>query len=265
MTRYYLLDHPPASQQFYPPPRANGLTGGVVIHTTESPAQPVGADDGAVSVAGFISRRSDPGSYHCIVDSGSTVLLLPDNYTAFHVAANGYNSRTWGISFACRSTQLDVNAEWTKRAMRQAAAAIVGFWTRNGFDPVAAAVMRPAADVLNRPGLTTHGDAQPWDRSDAWTRHPQRLALEALLLAEIAAIVNPPVPEEDDDVKPLEMWRDPATGSIWLFWTGPWRTGLKTTDDVRMYQMAGVPFRGDFPDKAFGDVKLRNTQWVKTG
>ena len=264
MTRYYLLDHPPASQQFYPPPRANGLTGGVVLHTTESPKQRIGADNGAINIAGFISRRSDPGSYHCIVDSGSTVLLVPDNYTAFHVAANGYNSRTWGISFACRSTELAPDDEWTQLAMKQAAAAIVAFWQRNRFDPAACAVMRPAPDVLNMSGLTTHGDAQPWDRSDAWTRSPHRLGLEALLLAEIAALVNPPVPEEDD-MKPLEMWRDPATGSIWLFWTGPWRTGLKTQEDVKAYQMAGIPFRGDFPTTEFGAMKLRNTQWVKTG
>jgi hypothetical protein len=148
--------------------------------------------------------------------------------------------------------------------MKQAAAAIVAFWQRNRFDPAACAVMRPAPDVLNMPGLTTHGDAQPWDRSDAWTRSPHRLGLEALLLAEIAALVNPPVPEEDD-MKPLEMWRDPATGSIWLFWTGPWRTGLKTQEDVKAYQMAGIPFRGDFPTTEFGAMKLRNTQWVKTG
>ena len=137
MTRYYLLDHPPASQQFYPPPRANGLTGGIVLHTTESPKQRIGADNGAINIAAFISRRSDPGSYHCIVDSGSTVLLVPDNYTAFHVAANGYNSRTWGISFACRSTELALDDEWTQLAMKQAAAAIVAFWQRNRFDPAA--------------------------------------------------------------------------------------------------------------------------------
>ncbi len=60
---YYLLDNPPASSQFYPS-RNNGWQGGIVIHTTEG----VGGYDSAENTAAFISRRSDPGSYHVITD-----------------------------------------------------------------------------------------------------------------------------------------------------------------------------------------------------
>jgi hypothetical protein len=85
-----------------------------------------------------------------------------------------------------------------------------------------------------------------------------------MLIRGILENVNPPSPE-DDEMKPVEMWRDPKDGSIWLFWTGPWRTGLKNQEDVKAYQAAGVPFRGDFPNAEFGAQKIRNTQWVKTG
>ena len=93
---YYLLDNPPASRQFWPS-RNVPMTGGVVLHTTEG----VGGDDSAENTARYISTRSNAGSYHCIVDWNSTVFLMPDDYTAFQVAADGYNSRCWGIALAC--------------------------------------------------------------------------------------------------------------------------------------------------------------------
>jgi hypothetical protein len=240
------------------------MTGGVLIHTTESIMDDVGPDTGAENVAAFIARRNEPGSYHAIVDADSTVFLMPDSFTAFHCEVSGFNSQTWSISFACRTTDLNVEHPWTQAAVARAATEIKDFWLRNGFNVLASATFVPAQATLQAAGLTTHGEAQPYNRSDAWTRHPQRPQLEAMLLQGILKGINPPTPE-DDDMKPLEMWRDPATGSIWLFWTGPWRTGLKTQEDVKAYQTAGVPFRGDFPTTEFGAMKLRNTQWVKTG
>lgn len=211
---YYLLDNPPATQQFHPS-RASNLTGGVLIHTTESIMDSVGPDTGAENVAGFISRRSDYGSYHCIVDSDSAVPMMPDHYTAYHCGQAGYNSRTWGISFACRTTDLDVNSEWTRKAMKFAAREIVAFWKRNGFDPMVAARFIPAIQTQSSPGMSTHGEAQPSDRSDAWTRHPQRAGLEALLLVEMAKINGSnPEPDEDDDMKQV-MIRDDRTGAVW--------------------------------------------------
>jgi hypothetical protein len=93
-----------------------------------------------------------------------------------------------------------------------AARAMVGFWSGNGFDPLAAARWIPAADTRTMPGITTHGDAQPADRSDAWTKHPQRPALDALLISYIQQIVEP-TPEEDD-MKQI-MIRDDRTGVVW--------------------------------------------------
>lgn len=211
---YYLLDNPPVQQQFYPS-RPRPLSGGVLIHTTESIMDNVGPDTGAENVAGFIARRNDYGSYHVIVDSDSAVALVPDSYVAYHCGAGGYNGVTWGISFACRTTDLDVNSEWTRKAMANAAREIAGFWQRNNFDVATASQFIPALQTQSRPGMSTHGEAQPGDRSDAWTRHPQRAGLEALLLVEIAKVNGSnPEPDEDDDMKQV-MIRDDRTGAVW--------------------------------------------------
>jgi len=196
---YYLIDNPPASRQFWEG-RNNAMTGGVVLHTTEG----VGGDDSAENTAGFISRRSDPGSYHCIVDWNSTVYLIPDDWTAFQVAADGYNSRCWGIALACRSSELDIN-DWNTNVMiDRAGQAIVEFWRRNGFDPVVSNDWI-GTGVLDRAGLCQHGEAQPWDRSDAFVGHPQQFGLGLLLNEAINrhAGAYAPVPPPEPVPAPL--------------------------------------------------------------
>jgi len=235
---YYLLDNPPATQQFYPS-RANKLTGGVLIHTTESIMDSVGPDTGAENVADFIRRRSDYGSYHVIVDSDSAVALMPDSYTAYHCAANGYNSRTWGISFACRTSDLSPDSEWTKRAMKNAAREIVAFWQRNGFDPKASARFIPAIQTQSSPGMSTHGEAQPADRSDAWTRHPRRAQLEALLLTEMAKLNGPGTTDPEEDEMKSVIVRDPRSGTMWHV-CGNTRYKLFAQSEVDALRFLGV-------------------------
>lgn len=183
-TGFYLLDHPPARAQFYDRRNA-ALTGGVAVHTTESIIDTVTIDTGAENVAAFIARRGDAGSYHVLVDSDSTVPMVPDSYTAFHIAASGHNSRTWGIAFACRTTDLDPDHPWTRAAFKRAAVEIVGFWRRNRFPVDALNTWLAPGETLTRGGLFHHGTAQPRDRTDAFAKHPRRAELAALLSREI--------------------------------------------------------------------------------
>lgn len=176
---YYLLDHPPASPQFYSS-RKNGLSGGVIVHTSEGPQ----GFDAAENTAAFISRRADPGSYSCIVDLDSTIYLVPDDYTTFSVAASGYNSRTWSICLACRSDELRKDSAETWAMIGRAGRAIAEFWTRNGFD-IASAARWLGTGTLDYPGLACHGDVQPWDRTDAWSTHPDRTTFDAGLISAI--------------------------------------------------------------------------------
>lgn len=225
---FYLLDNGTASPQFYPS-RNSGLSGGVVIHTTEGS----GGAGQAINTAGFISRRSDPGSYHCIVDStpDAAVFLMPDDYTAFGVAASGFNSRCWMIAIAAPSTALTADSPYTQTEIDNMGREIVAFWQRNGIDPASAAAFI-GDDVKNRPGLAHHGDVQPWDRSDAWSRREDRATFDQMLLDAIARHAGQPVPP----APPIPPTPDPV-GSVW----GPGSTG----DKVRsIQQIVGVPIDG---------------------
>lgn len=196
---YYLIDNPPASRQFWPSRNAP-MTGGVVLHTTEG----VGGDDSAENTAGFISRRQDPGSYHCIVDWNSTVYLMPDDFTAFGVAADGYNSRCWMIALACKSSELDINDWMTNVMIDKAGQAIVEFWRRNGIDPSSANDWI-GTGVLERAGLCQHGEAQPWDRSDAFVGHPQQFGLGLLLVEAISRHAGEYVPVAPPEPVPAPL------------------------------------------------------------
>lgn len=195
---YYLIDNPPASPQFYPS-RSNTPTYAVGVHTSEGPTGP----GSARNLAAFITRRSDPGSYGCIVDSEETVVMVPPDYTTFSVAASGYNSRTWHICLTGKSAELSPGDLNTLAMIGRAGEAIRTLWDLLGI-PLSNADWI-GTDALNRPGLFCHGDVQPWDRSDAWSTHPDRPQLDQLLINAIQPI-TPPVPPtppnpQDDDMK----------------------------------------------------------------
>lgn len=212
---FYLLDNPPASPQFYTS-RNNGISGGVVIHTTEG----AGGDTAAENTAAFIARRSDPGSYHMIVDTDSSVAMMPDEYTAFGVAASGFNSTCWMIAIAAVSADLNPDDPRTHAEIDRMGAEIVAFWNRNGIN-IAEASEFIGDDVKIRPGLAHHGDVQPADRSDAWSRRPDRWVFDSMLLQAIERHSG-----EQPAVPPTPVPPTPnPEGSVW----GPGSTGDKVT------------------------------------
>lgn len=232
-TGFYLLDNPNPYQIQYRDSRRGRLSGGVLLHTTESPKE-----RGALPICHWIAtQRRDHGSYHCVVDADTAIAMAPDSYEVWGAAAPGFNQSAWHISIAGRSSDLNPNDGWTKAVFRQLAVQIVAFWRRNNIDP-AGQTFRPAQQLLTQPGLANHGDAQPQDRSDAFARHPDRPALEALLLSEIAAIIGPPPEPEDDEVKPVIV-RDPRNGQMWHVF-GNTRYPLRSMDEVNVLTFLGV-------------------------
>lgn len=193
---YYLLDHPPASPQ-YRRPRRQPLSGAIGWHTTEGALDRIAPDTGAENVAAYIARRTDPGSYHAIHDSDSTVLMLPDDAEAFHVAADGINRFTVGQAAAMRTTDWHPSDPQCIAIIGRMAAWAVDHWRRNGFDPRACARWLTRAEVLDRkPGMFLHGAVQS-DRTDAWLRSPHRLTLEAMTVQAILDLCPlPPTPED---------------------------------------------------------------------
>lgn len=197
---YYLLEHPPASPQYRSPRRA-AISGCVVVHTSES-----GPGTAALNVANFIAHRSDPGSYHAICDDMLTVDMLPDDVEAFG-ALNGVNWWAWHICAATDASAWTLDPSWDRKCIANMGAAIRAFWTRQGRDPNSLGWITAADAFAGKPGLVCHGDLQPADRTDAWSKHPQRAQLDAALLAAIRGSAPVPVPapqppaQEDDDVR----------------------------------------------------------------
>lgn len=185
---YYLLDNPPASPQFHTS-RANTPTWAVSVHTSEGPRD-------AAALAGFIARRPDPGSYATIVDADTTIDMVPPDYTTFSVAASGYNSRTYAVCIAGRSADLSATDVYTLACIDRLGSVVANLWALVGVDPSNAAWVGTAA--LDGPGLFCHGDVQPWDRTDAWSIHPDRAALDQALVDAIwrHARPNPPPSQE---------------------------------------------------------------------
>lgn len=202
---FYLLDHPNPNYPQTRPRSAwgwDGPTGLVGVHTAEGALDRIAPDSGAENVANFIATRSDPGGYHVLCDTDSTIDMAPDHLMTWHIAEASLNGPAWGVSAACRSTEWDPDAEWTRQIIGRMGAAIRAFWLRNGHDPDSPKVRRwlTRSEVLAAGGrivgLIHHGVVQPSDRSDAWALHPQRARLDQMLLDAIGD-GKPNVPEDD--------------------------------------------------------------------
>jgi N-acetylmuramoyl-L-alanine amidase len=173
---YYLLDHPNDSYKQYRTSRRNGakVSGVIDIHTTENYPDTVQADLGAENVAAWIARREDPGSYHIIVDSDSTVLMAPLEYECWHDRFT--NNHSVGISMATRAD------DWAKlsatyrdnmvtRAARATADVIKWFKEEHGISVPVRWLSAPEAHGRT-PGLVRHGTSDPTRRHDPGTGFP---------------------------------------------------------------------------------------------
>lgn len=118
---YYLLDHRnPHGDNFYTSRRGSVL--GIVVHITAGLQDQgyQGADLSCEGTARYAAETSRDVSWHSGSDSDSSLKLLPDTYTAFHV--KGYNSRTIGHEIS----KLDDSwrgepARWVTDTLKQAA------------------------------------------------------------------------------------------------------------------------------------------------
>jgi hypothetical protein len=192
----YLNDHPPDSKQFICP-RRDQESGVFVVHTAENTPDFVAFDGGAEAVARFISTRPDPGSYHDLVDSDSTINLVDYGCEAFHVARDGFNRHAYGVSAATRADVWPLAPEaWKNGCTRQMAGACARQAVRvrqlRGIVVPARRITR--AQALDRvPGFVSHAELDPTRRTD-----PGRFFPWPQFLAEFARLTIPPPPEEDE-------------------------------------------------------------------
>jgi hypothetical protein len=174
----YLDDNPPRRSQGEP--RRGVASGGIVVHTAESGLPDISPPDSkAEGVAAFIRGRSDPGCYHVLFDSDSTVVMwdfVP--MTAYH-DGTGTNDFSTGMSFATNAAAWGQYPAWDEAALRQAAN-----WLGRTFIPtmkargVTVRLERTSVDAFrNRdPAFVGHGDLDPGRRTDPGAGFPwQRL------------------------------------------------------------------------------------------
>lgn len=176
----YLVANPPARSQF----RANRRqtpSGVIVIHTAENAPDTSPPDSGAENVASFIRRRTDPGSYHDIVDSDSRINLVPYSSEAYH-DGTGTNPHSLSVSVATQAHRwAQLPAAWVKGAVDQAAwaAAAQAHWLAKHYGIVVPARRITAAQARNRvPGFTTHAELDPGRRSDPGAGFPWQQFLD---------------------------------------------------------------------------------------
>jgi len=172
----YLEEHRPASRQYFSPRRGGRTpTGAIVVHTAVKACETILQSTGAEGVAGFISRRSDPGSYHTVVDSDSIVRVGKYEWEMFGEGTGG-NRWALHLSFACRAGQWPTLPEsWWDPAIlngAKAAADMAGFVEDEYGIVVPARRISPAEYRAGRPGFVGHGELDPGRRSDPGLHFP---------------------------------------------------------------------------------------------
>lgn len=213
----YLEDHPPARRQFYNPRRAT-VTGAIVVHTAENATDLVLPDHGAEGVASFISRRSDPGSYHIVVDSDSIVRVGRPEWEMFHEGTGG-NRWSLGLSFACQAHQWATPklVGWEQPALRnggEAAAELAEFVQDEISVDVPAKRITEAEYRAGKPGFISHAELDPGRRSDPGLMFPWD---EFLHYYEVELGLVFDVPEADEDMYKEAMQE---LDELWLAYRG---------------------------------------------
>jgi len=176
----YLEQHPPRRRQYYLT-RREPPSGAIVLHTAESFADIVLPDQGAEGVAGFISTRLEPGSYHTIVDSDSIVRVGNFNWTMFGEGTGG-NKFALHLSWACEADQWGplIAQGWADKALNRGVAAAVQMaeWLKTAHGIVVPAKHITKAEYFDRqPGFIAHGELDPKRRHDPGGRFPWEIFL----------------------------------------------------------------------------------------
>lgn len=133
----------------------------IVIHTAENLPDWTGEDTGAEAVAKFGASTSR-ASWHATVDSDSTIQMLPDEYTAWHV--RGYNSESLGVEIATQAGKWSSAPPDWKQATMERLAKLVEFWCAKHKIP--AKLLTLDEVVAGESGIVGHYLLDPSRRTD---------------------------------------------------------------------------------------------------
>lgn len=207
----YLVTNKPARSQFREGRRATP-TGCTVLHTAESVLDTVGPDTGAENVAAFIARRSEPGSYHDLVDSDTALQLVRYADEAYH-DGTGSNRFALSISWALRTS------DWAKLTPERRAAFLgqgarafarqQAWLAANRYPLTPLRRITKAQSDAGEAGFITHADRDPANRSDPGRDFPWAEWFTACRNA-----ITPP----EDDMPTLEQ----ITAAVKAAMPNPW-------------------------------------------
>ena len=169
----YLEDHPPARRQ-YIDPRRDSASGAIVVHTAENVPKLSVPDTSAESIAAFISSRSDPGSYHSVIDTDSIVRMGRFEWEMFGEGTGG-NRFALHLASACRTSDwVNQDPVWVGKMITQKATAAVEMicWVNTQGIGVPISRITAAQYRAKMPGFIAHADLDPGRRSDPGARFP---------------------------------------------------------------------------------------------
>ena len=284
---YFLLTHPNPNLRNYSNPRRNKAkpSGVVVLHTGENATDMVGVDSGAENVARYLSTRTTYGSYHVLVDSDSTVPVLPPDYEAYHCIYT--NNHSYGISAGIQLRHWDVMPKDRRdailRRMAEAAADYARWLKRERDIEIPARWLTREEALAGKPGFIEHGRTDPWRRSDPWDRDSDEAAdFMRYYIGALggggtgtAPVVVPTVPKPAPAPKEwpaVDLWVDGVLGPVTI---KAWQRLMASIDKYEgridgilgpVTAMAlqswlhGLSFYGGWIDGNFGPLSVKGLQ-----
>lgn len=277
-TGYYLLDRRVAhGPKWYDNRRQPVLA--VCLHVTAGLEDlDATADHSAENTAAYAASTDRKVSWHQGTDADSTVTLLPDSYTAFHVA--GYNSCTLGREISKRHTDWrNMPAHWTRATLANAAVKDAEWCRRHGI-PVRkatkaeldAAIARwrsggPAIPV----GFVSHWELDPSRRNDPGRlpgKNTDTFPWRSYL--ELVAHHVHGTPQEDDDMQPPTLallLERPGDRSVWHCYRldGNVASWCPTPQAIDAARFLGAVWWGGSQDSAYVDPVIWSSVAIMNG
>lgn len=169
-TGYYLHDNPnPVAAQFGW--LRTSVSGVIGVHTAENNTCFNGPDPGDRDVAGFISRRTDFGSYHTLVDVDSINQLIHPRWAAWADTTN--NAHAMSVSAAVRANDWNALSPERRRAVHVNLGTAAAWLVKDalaagllGQAPPAQRITAQQAISGSRMGFYGHGETNPGTRYD---------------------------------------------------------------------------------------------------
>lgn len=221
MTGFYLYDN----QNSHSPERDNRLRfwgyssrtksiQGLVIHTAEALDQKLSdGDQTAENVARYLATTDRPASAHVVIDTDSTVELLPDDAVAFH--CKGANSNSLGVEIAYKAHLWESDTNREDLLLRNTAA-----WCAAKALQFDIPVRRVGAIEWKRgeKGFIDHASMDPARRTDPGPKFPWALFL-SLVKSNVAALAAPdstrkPASANEEQANSAPLIRPPSRPAV---------------------------------------------------